>query len=764
MFQYLFYLFLIMGITVCFWSPVLPSIKDGLVAVSLFVICCFIHGFGQHLFIRRVLMLVAVFLVGISWTAWRSELRLVERLSAETEGQAVTIIGTVRDLPKASDLGTRMRVDVEQVLTSSAVVPSSLLLSDYYRRTWPAGSRWKITVRLKRPLSIFNPAGFDSEKWYWSEGIGAVGSIKKGQERLSDARDFLSYVDRFRQRLLQRIERVGKHRPRAVALISALTVGAQSKISETDWQLFRATGLIHLVSISGVHVTLLASLVAWVVAFILRCYPTHRISPRVLIACSGLIAAVCYALIAGWSVPTQRTLYMLTVAVVMLVSKRKLPPFQVWLTALTIVLVIDPFAVLTPGLWLSFGLVVVLIFATSCRRQRPTRCLVVWQGQWAVTIVSIVLLTLFFGALPLFSPVFNLVAIPLISVVITPLALFSLLCPWDFALALCLWIADYSLTLLDLVTPYAQVSYFPSIPWTIWAVAGCGALWLIAPRGLNGRICGLLLLLPLLLYQSTSPRHGMAEVLMIDVGQGLSLLVRTTHHVLLFDTGYGAAQRVLLPQLHSKGIRTLDKVIVSHHDSDHDGALSTLLPVMPVRVLMAGQPETVLNLRSNVQGCQQGQTWVWDGVRFDILAPEKNTVFQTDNAASCVLRIATKRQAMIITGDLPASGEVALVKRYGYKLRSDIVVVGHHGSKTSTSSLWLATVRPTDALISVGYRNRYRHPNHNVLNRLVDNEVNIWRTDYDGALSFTLGNPIDIQPHRHTMLPFWRIQPEWEPF
>lgn len=744
---------LVAGITVTAWLPILPDWRLALIAPALWLS-------RRWLPVHALPWLppVCALLLGLAWAGWRAELRLAERLPTETEGQPQMLTVTVRDIPKTSDFGTRIRFSVDNASVANEPLPSTILLSDYKQQDWPPGSRWQIHTSLRRPLATRNPAGFDGETWYWSENIGAVGSVRKGRTPLPPATDAQARLDRLRMAVLQRIEQVGAPHPRAAALIAALTVGVQNRINQSDWQLFRASGLIHLVSISGVHVTLLAALISGLAALILRRWPTRRIPPRLIIALTGLTAATAYALLAGWSIPTQRTLYMLLAAALMLLTRRALPPFRIWWIALATVLVIDPFAVLAPGLWLSFGLVAILMAATLGRRRVPGKWLAAWQGQYAVTVASLVMLTVFFGSLPLLSPLLNIIAIPLVSVLITPLALFGTLCPWDGPLQLSIWLADLSLSMLDKIAPYAVAWPLAASPWPLWLLAGCGALWLIAPRGLPGRPTGWLLLLPLLLYQPPAPVPGSADIRLIDTGQGLSLLVRTARHSLLFDTADGDAQRLLLPQLHALGLRRLDTVIASHHDNDHDGALPSLLSAISVNRLLAGQPDTIAN--HHAAPCLGGTSWIWDGVRFEILAPAADNAPANDNAASCVLRIVAGRQALLVSADLPIAGEDALVEQYGAALRSDILIAGHHGSKTASGHRWLDAVAPSQVWISAGYRNRYHHPHPSVVERLEARQIQIWRTDLNGALHSVLGDgtALPTEAIRCGSQPFWRIR------
>ncbi|MDN0076755.1 DNA internalization-related competence protein ComEC/Rec2 [Crenobacter sp. SG2303] len=705
---------------------------------------------------RGVFGVALLSLLGVAWTSWRAE--QVEQLSPAWEGKPVAVVAVVRDLPDPGEFGTRLRVEVEQVLTPGATLPRSWLLTDYRNEDWPPGSRWRLTLAPKQPTGPANRFGFDAEAWYWSEGIGATASVRKGRIADGEVDDARARLDRIRSTLLERID-AAVAEPRAAALLGALTVGAQGRIAAADWQAFRLLGLTHLVSISGLHVTLFAGLVAALLRLVLRWRPPRRIAPRLVVALGGLAAALGYALLAGWSVPTQRTFYMLACAVLMLLLRRSLGPFRIWWSALALVLLADPFAVLAPGVWLSFGLVVALMAVGVGRRRRAGRWQEALLGQWAVLVMSLLPLALFFNGVPLVSPFANAVAIPYVSSLLTPLALFAVFIPWDGPLRLAGWLADGFYWAVDLAAPYAPMWSQPGVPWPVAALAFVGSLWLIAPRGVPGRLAGALLLLPLLLYRPPPPAPGTLRATLIDVGQGLSVLVETANHTLLYDTGAGDAGRTVLPQLTGLGVKRLDVLLLSHHDNDHDGGGESLLAAMPVDTLLAGQPESLPDAQPAAQACLSNQSWAWDGVRFDMLAPDEGVSITEDNAASCVLRIATQRQALLLPGDLPGQQEQALAERYGKALRSSVLVASHHGSRYSSGADWLATVAPREVVFSAGYRNRYRHPHPDTLARVAGSGARAWRTDTQGMLTLEMGETLTLKGWREQAPRFWRRRP-----
>ncbi|SCK17250.1 DNA internalization-related competence protein ComEC/Rec2 [Vogesella sp. LIG4] len=690
--------------------------------------------------LEGVPLLLAVLLLGVVYAGWRIELRLAERLPVALEGVPLQIHGTVRGLAATGEFGVRFRLQPDEADRREHGLPPLLELNDYARQDWPPGSRWQLLVRLRQPRGAANVAGFDAARWYWSEAVQATGSVGKHRRALAADCGWQCRLDTLRQAVVTRLaSSIGPGRD--AALVAALAVGAQQGIARPEWQALAATGLTHAVSVSGLHITLVAGLVLWLVRRLLRPWP--RCQPQRLALLASLLGAVAYALLAGFSVPTQRTVWMLAATVAALWQWRSLSGWQVWLAALAVVLLIDPFAVLAAGFWLSFGLVGALIAGESGLRRRPGYWPALLGAQWRATLASLPPLAAMFGQWPLLSPLANALGIPLVSLLLTPLALLAAALPWAWLARLAGWAAAGFWWWVDWLAAGPQW-WFPALPWPLLPAALLGTLCLVLPLSRSLRLAGLLLLLPLLLYRAPRPLAGELRVEMIDVGQGLAVLLQTSRHDLLFDTGAGDAGRVLLPVLRALGA-SAPALMLSHHDADHDGAAAGVLAALPVPQLWRGQPGSVPEHQA--QPCRAGQSWVWDGVRFDVLWPRAETSGE-DNAHSCVLRVATWRQAILLTGDAPQAVELELLRRYGAALRSQVLVVGHHGSRTSSAEAWLDTVQPQYALISVGYHNRYRHPHPLVLQRLAARALPPWRTDQLGALQLRLGAQIDITPRR----------------
>lgn len=707
---------------------------------------------------RVVLVCLGCFSLGFGYASWRAELRLADALAAEWEGQDVELVGVVASLPQAFSQGSRYEFAVETVLTAKAQVPTRVLLS-FYQGQQDAevsppmlvkpGERWRLTVRLKRPHGNANPGGFDYEAWLLERGVRATGYVRANPPQRLDAFVWAPDYAIERLRFLIRDNFQGllpaSDWPLAGVLL-ALTIGDQKAVGTDLWTLFNRTGTTHLMSISGLHVTMVAALFGWLVTALWR--RTPRLAEwrpaqqaGVLAACG---AALGYALLAGFAVPAQRTLYMLLVAALAVLSGRLFAPSRTLALALLLVLLVDPWAVLAAGFWLSFLAVAALLYITSGEvGELPG-----WRGwwrawgrtQWAATLASLPVLLLIFQQFSLVSPLANALAIPVISFIVTPLALLAALLPWWPIAALAHTVLAWLMVFLGWCSSW-PLWQAPAAPWWAMAAALLGVALCLLPRGVPGRIFGGFLIVPVLFWPVSKPPEGSAWIAVLDVGQGLASVVRTREHVLIYDPGpiYGgdadAGQRVVVPYLRWLGINRVDRMIVTHRDSDHSGGTASVLAALPVGEVLSSVPEIA------GRPCVAGDAWQWDGVDFAILHPLPGafTVNGKSNHVSCVLRVTAGGRTMLLTSDIEAPDESALLQRAAGDLRADVLLVPHHGSRTSSTPAFLAVVGAQAAVIPVGYRNRFGHPKEDVLARYEALGLRPWRTDRDGAVLVQLG-------------------------
>lgn len=714
---------------------------------------CFAHGRW------RALAWLGAALLGFVWAGGCAHWRLADALPAAWEGRDVEVTGVVAGLPQRFERGVRFVFEPE---AASAPLPSRIALS-WYRQVAPAageegdeevapaamlplphaGERWRLVVRLKRPHGNVNPYGFDYEGWLFERGIRATGYVGKSAltERLGSAD---ASIEALRERTRGRIERALSGQPYA-GVVAALAVGDQQAIAPALWRLFAATGITHLMSISGLHVTMVGGLVAWFVSWFWRRSPRLPLvwPSQKAAAVAGFACACAYALLAGFGVPAQRTLYMLGVAVAALLSGRAVAVPHVLGAALLLVLLLDPWAVLAAGFWLSFGAVALLLYVAT-GRLAARHWLRDWlHAQWAIALGLLPVLLALFQQFSLVSPLANAVAIPVVSLLVTPLALLGSL-P-GFA-----WALDLAHALLAPLIDFLQwLATWPGALWQqhappAWAVplALLGAAWLLLPRGVPARWLGLLAFLPLFVVPPERPAPGSLALTVLDVGQGQAVHVRTATHDLLFDTGpdFGgtadAGSRIVVPYLRAVGTARLDALVVSHADRDHAGGLASVAAAVPVGDFITSMQDSALAGRR----CEDGESWEWDGVRFRILhpAPADYAEKRPSNAMSCVLKIDSEHGSVLIPGDIEGKAEAELLARHGEAVSADILVAPHHGGKRTSSPEFVAAVGAREVVFPVGYRNRFGHPHPEVLARHAATGAALRRTDQAGAVTITL--------------------------
>lgn len=703
--------------------------------------------------------MLGALLLGFAWAGLMAQHRLTETLATSDEGRDVEVVGVVATLPQPFERGVRFVFDVEQ---ADASVPTRVSLA-WYRGWRPQddddfhlvpelkpGERWHLTVRLKRPHGNLNPHGFDYEAWLLEQDIRATGYVRRsrGNVRLDDSVMRPGYlVERLRQRIRDRFERVLGDAPHGGILV-ALAIGDQQAIAPEYWQTFARTGVTHLLSVSGLHITMVAGLAAWLTGWGWR--RSSRLALRLpaqkAAALAGFLAALMYALVAGYAVPAQRTLYMLAVVAVALWTGRTTVVSRVLALALLLVLLLDPWAVLAAGFWLSFGAVGLLFFVASGRLGEG-HWLASWaRAQWAVTLGMVPALLALFQQFSIVSPLANAVAIPVVSLVVTPLALLGALPLADPLLVLAHAIVTAVMALLV---------WLASSPWAVWqqqappvwaVVLGvAGVAWLLLPRGFPARWLGVLALVPLLLVLPPRPAEGEATVTVLDVGQGLAVHVQTAHHDLLYDAGPAfsadadSGNRIILPYLRAQGVRRLDAMVISHTDKDHEGGAGAVASGVPTALMLSSLPaqHPLSLLPTPWRRCRDGDRWQWDGVGFEVLHPTAEDYDRAAVAAndlSCVLRVTAAGKSVMLTGDITARNEMALLGRHSSDLAADVLVPPHHGSRSSSTEAFVAAVSPRLTVFSAGYRNRFGHPAVEVAERYRTAGSGLWRTDRQGAV------------------------------
>lgn len=688
------------------------------------------------LLLRSRIYPLGLFLLGFCWACSSAQWALNQRLPAALDGQTLWLEGRVVGLPERRE-GV-VRFQLEEASARRHALPPRMRLAWYDGPVLHAGERWRLAVRLKRAQGLVNPQGFDYEAWLLAQRIGATGTVKQG-ERLTAAGGFVAWRDSLRQRVLA-VDAHGRS-----GALAALVLGDDSGLSVADWRVLQDTGTVHLLVISGQHVALFAALLYGLVVGLVRlgCWP--RGLPWLPCACAlACLGAFGYGLLAGFEVPVRRACVMIAVVLLWRLRFRHLGVWTPLLMAWIAVLLVEPLAVLQAGFWLSFGAVAVLALVFSGRLGAWSWWAVWWRAQWTLAI----------GLLPLFlalglpisasGPLANLFAVPWVSFLVVPLALLGTLLlpvPWlgeallQLAGLLVGWLFD-GLAMLASAWP----AWLPmALPGWAWLLVSAGALLVLMPSAVPVRALGLLLFLPLLFPPSTAPPAGQAEVWQLDVGQGLAVLVRTREHALLYDAGprYGdfdLGERVVLPSLRTLGVARLDMMLLSHADNDHAGGAVAVSQRLPVLHVLSGEA-AALPAELQARPCVDGASWTWDKVRFTTL---RWAQAGEGNPASCVLRVEAQGERLLLTGDIDAATERALLAS-GHKLRADWLQVPHHGSKSSSSGAFIDAVAPRAALLSRGQNNPFGHPHPLVMARYRARDITVYDSAPSGALRIRLG-------------------------
>ena len=725
----------------------LPTLPDPLI-VQFLPLLAFLALFS------RPLRLSALCLVGCVWALFRAELVLSARLPGALEGFDLKVDGVVASVPWRATNRTRFLFDVQELLLpANKGWSGGPIRLDWYQ-TAPElmpGDRWQLTVRLKRPRGLMNPGTFDYERWLFQQRISATGYVRPNGENRRLGAERAYPIERLRQRLGAAIDLALRDAPYR-GVVKALAIGERSAISEQQWRLLRATGTSHLMAISGLHIGLVAAMAFWLAK---RCW-AHGVLPVVAIpapqagALAAVAAACVYALLAGLSIPTRRALVMVGVSMAGILLRRNLAPTLSLAWALALVLIVDPFSVLAMGFWLSFAAVAAILFGMTGYLLKGR---VWWQWGRVQVVVAIGMLPLtlvFFQEQSLVAPLANVVAVPWVGFLVVPVVLLGtgllmahpalgepLLGLGERGMAL-LWMLLDNLAALDLSVLAPQR---PPL-WT--ALAGCvGVALLLAPRGFPGRWLGIGWLLPLFCLPPARPGVGELWFTLLDVGQGLSAVVQTREHVLVYDTGprfssgFDAGRSVLVPFLRSQGIRRVDRLVLSHEDSDHAGGLASLLADISVGSILGnstGKPGE----RVPLPPCYRGQHWRWDDIEFHLLHPPRGEATGRNNE-SCVLRVVGPGGSVLIPGDIEQHAEHTLLERRRALLNADILIAPHHGSRTSSTQAFLNAVRPRYAVFSVGYRNQFGMPHREVMERYQRHGIRVYDSARYGAISFVIG-------------------------
>jgi competence protein ComEC len=804
-------------------------------ASTVFIYAIRHRSFHLDLAIDWVLLALIFSLLGFMWNGFMTRERLLNLLPEEYESVPLLVEGVIDSLPQDSELGRRFTLNVQswRLLSNSELVMDGGLFPDRISLGWYAprpffstnrsdqkvdlskipqlipGQIWRLPVVLKKPRGLLNPHTFDYERWAFIQNLGANGHVlDKNKVFLLGWtwKNFNGLIDFWRFKIRQKIQQSLGGNARYAGVLVALVIGDQNAISQDDWKIFNATGIAHLIAISGMHITMLAIAGAWLAkrfwrgADLVRALPSQKMA-----VIAGFLTAFFYSWIAGFQIPAQRTMMMVGVAAIALWTGRVVRGFDLWWWALFMVMLINPYAIYIPGFWLSFGAVAIILFAMPPTKELHTLQMPdadhiylqsirksFWEAcrvQAVVTIALIPLTLYWFSQISIVSPLSNAIAIPLVSWVVTPLAMMGAFLPeWvgGLFLAIAHFLLDYLIRLLTLMASWHWALLHGAQPsWPIFLIAMAGVLVCIRPGNIlatwKSRLLGLLICLGLFFPLPSGISEGDFQALAWDIGQGTAVLIRTKNHVLLYDAGpvSGASndpgERVIIPYLRALGVRKIDRLAISHKDADHIGGVGSLLKGMPIDEVRGSIPEShflqkeFLAAKVNALPCQAGDRWHWDGVEFIVWHPGSEVTFEDHfhrgkpNEMSCVIEVRNQNYSFWLTGDVEKYGEIEIVERLqnahaeGELLqRKQVLMAPHHGSKTSSTPIFLEFIDPQWAFAQTGYKNRYRHPSEPVIARYESLGLKLLNTSYTGALYWKFeGKKLDIVGERELNRRIW---------
>lgn len=737
--------------------------------------------------------LLWILLCGFLWALLHAVATIQINLPASLEGVDLVLEGDIVSIPQRFGDHNRFEFKITQAFQLTAGPENKLQLDttmplpmrvrlDWYGVHEPlfAGDRWRMLVRLKSPHGFMNPGGFDYEGWLFAQGINATGYVKRSENnrRLMQNTTGVS-LTALRHRVVHALQ-AQLQNLKYPGILIALAVGDRQMIHTEQWELLASTGTSHLVAISGLHIGLVAGLMFIVGTFIwrlsVRLWPALgvRISAKSFASVLALISALIYGALAGFSLPTVRALIMLVVVLLGFLLKREMRPFSALMLALFLVLLIDPFAVNTPGFWLSFLAVAVLIFIGSDRPHQHLGFSRWPHIQLTLTLALLPVTLVWFQRAALSGALANVIAIPLIAMLVVPLTLAGTLLLFLFKpLAIYLFrFADFLLEqvffpLLSGFSEWPLSQWMQASPplWT-WIPAVVGILLLIAPKGFPARWLAVVLLMPLFLALPDKPKEGEVWFSLLDVGQGLAAVIQTHSHVLVYDTGpqfsedFDTGRAVVLPFLRQQGIKHFDKLMISHADKDHAGGVLSLTKVIMPAEILSSDPAYFAAGGLKVKNCHGLAGWVWEGVTFEILHPQ-DRVYKGRNNNSCVLKVSSAGGSVLLPGDIESEAEYGLLAE-GMDLKADILLVPHHGSRTSSTEAFIKAVKPRYALFATGYRNRYGFPKVDIVERYRREGAQALISYQQGALLFRLKKGGGINPisYRSEVQRYWHHRAE----
>jgi competence protein ComEC len=720
-----------LGIITCQFFSDLPSLSWSFLSIH-----CLLLILNKNNHLKNI----GWFGLGFLYALWIAHSILNKDLPIDLEGKLIEIQGRIADIPQNMGHGMRFEFDIDSTPNYPAF-KARLTWTKNFPQNLQTNQRYKLQVRLKRTHGLRNPNTFDQERWFFQNRIHTQGNIKTG-ELLENGFDLRFQIYQTLKEKMQNFPRSG--------ILMALVLGETKGISQQEWKALKNTGTIHLISVSGTHLSMIAFSISSLMIILMRIIGGKwllTLKAQVAVVILSFLVIAIYAWLAGFSIPTQRSLIMIGGIFLSIILSKRFASSYILSIALFLVLLFDPLAVLSIGFWLSFIAITILLY-TPHKKTTYSNQMFQLESSWVVFIVLIPPLLLLFGQVSLLSVISNMMVISLFSIFIMPfLFLGAVLSPVNleyFPLLLSSYALDFIMKILEFLGNLDfSLLYLPNAP--IWALilAMIGAFLILMPRGMIGKWLSVFLFLPALFPHIEKPKEGEIYFDLLDVGQGLSAVIRTKNHVLIYDTAPAFEKRViaestLIPFLRGKGIKEISRLIISHPHLDHAGGVDSLMQVFEIYDILTTEPKKW----KNASYCKNGQFWEWDGVKFEMLAGEEN--YYKNN--SCVLKITTGKSSILLTGDIEETQERLLLDK---QIKTNILIAPHHGSKTSSSLAFVNAVRPDYALFSVGYKNQFKHPRPEIIQRYQMVGAQTLETQNSGTISFQITPKSISKPQRY---------------
>lgn len=703
----------------------------------------------KKLFLILFLVIITHWL-WIDITRWQLPVSLIQK--------PVLINGVISSIPQKKYRGQSFVFHTNQI--NQQKINTHFLISWYqHLPQLHVGQRWRLIVKLKPPIGSQNPGGFNYADFLIHQGISATGYVvtrDQNQNQLLSQKK-LFYIDILREKI-QKLISSSISNSTIAAFISALCVGLRDGLTQSDWQVFQKTGTNHLVAIAGLHIGFVVAAIYFLINKGVRLFPILllRMPANQIAEIAALCGAILYSALSGFAIPAQRASVMLFIFMMGKIIFRNMSMWYRWFVAMMVILIINPFDICEASFWLSFISVGLLAWVMSDRLQSPSH-LVSWGKMQITMVIGLMpLMFWFFQQVSIVSFIANAIAIPWVGFLILPIALSACV----IGVFHLFWLSEqlfylsgkclYPLwKILSFLSSVSVASWHHALPnMSILLLGMAGVILLLSPRGFPAKWIGCFGLLPIFFYHSQTPGFGNFKATVIDVGQGLSVLIQTKNHVMLYDTGahfpggFDFGDSVVTPYLREQGINIINRLEISHGDNDHSGGADAIVKNCRVDTIFTSAPKLVRHFHAAY--CDSTQQWNWDGVRFITLNPAQNEPYE-DNNSSCVIKIIGKKGQMLLTGDIQRETESRLVEQYGNQLRSTVLVVPHHGSRTSSSDAFISAVSPHYAVISAGKYNRYHLPVQSVVNRYLGRKITVFNTAQDGAIVALFSNNVMVE-------------------